>query len=260
MVLEIFLESDALGDTKRVLVERWVFRHDAEVSAGGPVGPDAHSPIRPSVSAAYKQLVVFFRTLHAELRALPAHRYARRAAERLTEDGAETVPSGESGNRQSGAETVRLKLTMLARSSAVVPLPGAALLPDFAKLTKACVVEEQKRRHQWAVSTSGAGGGAGGAAGFKIVGGDVGQGATAAGSQLPENPATESVVGREKFCKAHEDLLKGGGDKVLRSWLVLSPLCRVGCAAVLERSVYLRESNACACEMLPWCTGRGNGY
>jgi len=91
MVLEIFLESDALGDTKRVLVERWVFRHDAEVSAGGPMGPDAHSPIRPSVSAAYKQLVVFFRTLHAELRALPAHRYARRAAERLTEDGAETV-------------------------------------------------------------------------------------------------------------------------------------------------------------------------
>lgn len=110
MVLEIFLESDALGDTKdtkKVLVERWVFRHDAEVSAGpGPVGPDAQSgPSRPSVSAAYKQLVVFFRTLHAELRTLPAHRYARRAAERLTEDGAETVRVAfavSGGSREDG--------------------------------------------------------------------------------------------------------------------------------------------------------------
>ena len=77
MTLEIFLESDT--NKKRVLVERWVFRHDSLVSAGPTPISDSQSL---SVSAAYKQLVVFFRTLHAELRALPAHRYARRAAER----------------------------------------------------------------------------------------------------------------------------------------------------------------------------------
>ena len=75
MTLEIFLESDTTK--KRVLVERWVFRHDARVSAGPSFDSESQSL---SVSAAYKQLVVFFRTLHAELRALPAHRYARRAS------------------------------------------------------------------------------------------------------------------------------------------------------------------------------------
>ena len=79
MTLEIFLESDTKKKEQRVLVERWVFRHDALVSAGPTPISDSQSL---SVSAAYKQLVVFFRTLHAELRALPAHRYARRAAER----------------------------------------------------------------------------------------------------------------------------------------------------------------------------------
>ena len=79
MTLEIFLESDTTKKEQRVLVERWVFRHDARVSAGPSSDSDSQSL---SVSAAYKQLVVFFRTLHAELRALPAHRYARRAAER----------------------------------------------------------------------------------------------------------------------------------------------------------------------------------
>lgn len=103
MTLEIFLESDT--KQKRVLVERWVFRHDARVPAGPGSDSDAQSL---SVSAAYKQLVVFFRTLHAELRALPAHRYARRAAERSASGDARggfAVAFEVSGESREGVET-----------------------------------------------------------------------------------------------------------------------------------------------------------
>ena len=85
VVLEIFLEFEREGEKReRVSVERWVFEHN-EARPNDAEGPCGVSPA-VSVPAAYKQLVVFFRTLHAELRALPAHRYARAAAGRLLED------------------------------------------------------------------------------------------------------------------------------------------------------------------------------
>ena len=82
MVLEIFL--DAKGEEKRVLVERWVFSHTDEPSSDFTGSLGSLSPSQsgtPSVPSAYKKLVVMFRVLHAECRALPCHKFARHAAE-----------------------------------------------------------------------------------------------------------------------------------------------------------------------------------
>ena len=94
LILEVYVSSnvsDSVGNDERVMVERWVLRHDTDpggAEGGAEEGADTavhRSPNKPrrtkaeTTAVAYKRTVVMVRTLHALCRSLPANRFHRAA-------------------------------------------------------------------------------------------------------------------------------------------------------------------------------------
>ena len=90
--MEVYVSSnDSTPKTERVMVERWVLRHDTDpggAEGGAEEGADTavhRSPNKPrrtkaeTTAVAYKRTVVMVRTLHALCRSLPANRFHRAA-------------------------------------------------------------------------------------------------------------------------------------------------------------------------------------
>ena len=88
LILEVYVSSnDSTPKPERVMVERWVLRHDTD-PGGAEEGADTavhRSPNKPrrtkaeTTAVAYKRTVVMVRTLHALCRSLPANRFHRAA-------------------------------------------------------------------------------------------------------------------------------------------------------------------------------------